>query len=88
MRRRALAAAANLGALGKSLAPKPDLRLEVPVGTEPTLDRAALAEARYQRELQTATRRALLGKRSDETTPVPAFDTLPAEQKEKVLATL
>ncbi len=82
------AAAANLGALGKSLAPKQDLRLEVPIGAEPVLDGAALAEARYQHELQAATRKAVLGKRSDESTPVPAFATLPAEQQEKVLATL
>jgi hypothetical protein len=83
------AAAERLGALGKSLAPKPDLRLEVPIGAEASLDGAALAEARYQRELQTAMRKALLGKkRSDETTPVPAFETLPTEQKEQVLATL
>ena len=83
------AAAASLGALGKSLAPKPDLRLEVPIGAEASLDGAALAEVRYQRELQTAMRKALPGrKRSDETTPMPAFDTLPSEQQEKVLATL
>jgi len=83
------AAAANLGALGKSLAPKPDLRLEVPIGAEASLDGAALAEVRYQRELQAAMRGTLLGKkRSDETTPVPAFETLPPEQKEKILTTL
>jgi len=83
------AAAENLGALGKSLAPKPDLRLEVPIGAAATLDGAALAEARYLRELQTAMRKALLGnKRSDETTPVPEFETLSSEQKEEVLATL
>ena len=82
-------AAESLGALGKSLAPKPDLRLEVPIGADASLDGPALAEARYQRELQAAMRKALLGKkRSDETTPVPAFETLPPEQKEKVLATL
>jgi len=83
------AAAERLGALGKSLAPKPDLRLEVPIGAEAALDGAALAEARYQRELQAASRTALLGKkRTDETTPVPAFETLPAEQQEQVLTTL
>ncbi len=83
------AAAENLGALGRSLAPKPDLRLDVPIGTEASLDGAALAEARYLRELQTAMRKALLGnKGSDETTPVPEFATLSSEQKEKVLATL
>jgi uncharacterized protein involved in outer membrane biogenesis len=83
------AAAESLGALGKSLAPKPDLRLEVPIGADASLDGAALAEARYQRELQAAMRKVLLGKkRSDETTPVPAFETLPPEQKEKVLTIL
>ena len=83
------AAAERLGALGKSLAPKPDLRLEVPIGAEASLDGAALAAARYQRELQAASRQALLGKkRTDETTPVPAFETLQPEQKEKVLTAL
>ena len=82
------AAAESLAALGKSLAPKPDLRLEVPIGAEATLDGAALAEARFRRELQAATRKALLDKRSDETSAVSAFETLPAEQQEKVLTTL
>ena len=83
------AAAERLGALGKSLAPKPDLRLEVPIGADASLDGAALAEARYQRELQAASRKALLGKkRVDETTPVPAFATLPPDQQDKVLTTL
>jgi hypothetical protein len=83
------AVAANLGALGKSLAPKPDLRLEVPIGAEATLDGAALAEARYQRELQAAMRKTLLGRKGgDETAPVPTFATLPAEQQEKVLTAL
>ena len=83
------AIAANLGALGKSLAPKPDLRLDVPIAAEASLDGAALAEARYQRELQAAMRKALLGRnRNDETTPVPAFEALSSEQREKVLATL
>jgi hypothetical protein len=83
------AAAASLGALGKSLAPKPDLRLEVPIGADAALDGAALAEARYQHELQTASRKALLGKKNaDETTPVPAFATLSTEQQDKVLTTL
>jgi hypothetical protein len=83
------AAAERLGALGRSLAPKPDLRLEVPIGADASLDGAALADARYQRELQAASRRALLGKkRTDETTPVPAFATLPPDQQDKVLTTL
>jgi uncharacterized protein involved in outer membrane biogenesis len=82
-------AAERLGALGRSLAPKPDLRLEVPIGAEASLDGAALTEARFQRELQAASRQALLGKkRTDESTPVPAFETLPPEQKEKILTAL
>jgi hypothetical protein len=83
------AAAERLGALGRSLAPKPDLRLEVPIGADASLDGTALAEARYERELQAATRKALLGKnRADETTPAPAFATLPPDQQDKVLTTL
>ena len=83
------AAAERLGALGKSLAPKPDLRLEVPIGADASLDGAALAEARYQRELQAASRKALLGKKgADETMPVPAFATLPPDQQDKVLTML
>ena len=82
-------AAERLGALGKSLAPKADLRLEVPFGTDPALDGAALAEARYQRELQVAARTVLLGKkRDDDETPAPSFETLPLDQREKVLTAL
>jgi hypothetical protein len=82
-------AAERLGALGKSLAPKSDLRLDVPIGTDPSLDGAALAEARYQRELQSASRKVLLGKkRADEAATVPAFATLSPEQQDQVLTML
>ncbi|MBP6106821.1 MAG: DUF748 domain-containing protein [Steroidobacteraceae bacterium] len=83
------AAAERLGALGRSLAPKPDLRLEVPIGADAALDGAALADARYQRELQAAMRQALLGrKHADGSAPVPAFATLSPAQQDKVLTTL
>jgi hypothetical protein len=83
------AAAERLGALGKSLAPKTDLRLEVPIGADAALDGAALAEARYQRELQAATRKVVLGKKSaDEAQAAPAFDTLSPEQQDRVLTAL
>ncbi len=83
------AAAERLAALGKSLAPKADLRLEVPIGSDAALDGEALAQARFQRELEAATRSVLLGKkRDDATATVPAFDTLPAERREAVLVAL
>jgi hypothetical protein len=83
------AAAERLAALGKSLAPKADLRLEVPVGSDAALDGEALAQARFQRELDAATRSVLLGKkRDDATATVPAFDTLPLERQEAVLVAL
>ncbi len=82
-------AAERLGALGKSLAPKTDLRLDVPIGADASLDGAALAEGRYQRELQTASRKVLLGKkRADEAATVPAFATLSPEQQDEVLTAL
>jgi uncharacterized protein involved in outer membrane biogenesis len=83
------AAAERLAALGKSLAPKADLRLEVPLGTDATIDGEALAQARFQRELEAATRSVLLGrKRDDPSATVPAFDTLPPERREAVLVAL
>jgi hypothetical protein len=83
------AAAERLAALGKSLAPKADLRLEVPIGSDAALDGEALAQARFQRELEAATRSVLLGrKRDDATATVPAFDTLPPERREAVLVAL
>jgi uncharacterized protein involved in outer membrane biogenesis len=83
------AAAERLGALGKSLAPKSDLRLEIPIGADPTLDGEALAQARYQRELETAMRATLQGKKAaGDGDALPAFDTLPPDRREKVLTAL
>jgi hypothetical protein len=81
------AAAERLNALGKALAPKPDLRIEVPIGAEPALDGEALAEANYQRALATAMGTTLNGKKKTEA-PLPAFDTLPADRREEVLTAL
>ena len=78
------AAAERLGALGKSLAPKADLRLEVPIGADATLDGAALAEARYQRELRGGdARTVLLGKKKAPTRRrrCPRSTTLPPDQQ-------
>ncbi|HET7204554.1 MAG TPA: DUF748 domain-containing protein [Steroidobacteraceae bacterium] len=80
----------RLGALGKSLAPKPDLRLEVPIGVDAGLDGQALAQARYEQELQGAMRAVLLGKRrrADAAPALPAFDTLEPDRKVDVLTSL
>jgi hypothetical protein len=83
------AAVERLAALGRSLAPKTDLRLEVPIGNDATLDGEALAQARFQRELDAAARTVLLGrKRDDASATVPAFDSLPPERREAVLVAL
>jgi uncharacterized protein involved in outer membrane biogenesis len=82
-------AAERLNALGKSLAPKADLRIEVPIGVDATLDGAALAEASYQRALATAMSTTLHGKRkAGDAAPLPAFETLPEERREDVLVAL
>ncbi|MDH5246228.1 MAG: DUF748 domain-containing protein, partial [Betaproteobacteria bacterium] len=82
-------AAEHLNALGKSLAPKPDLRIEVPIGVDATLDGAALAAARYERELAAAMRSTLRGKKkADDPAPLPAFETLPEDKREAVLTAL
>ena len=84
------AATERLGALGRSLAPKTDLRLEVPIGVDTGLDGDALAEARYEQELEAAMQSVLRGKRrgNDEAASVPAFDTLDPERRLDVLAAL
>ncbi|HEX9207134.1 MAG TPA: DUF748 domain-containing protein [Steroidobacteraceae bacterium] len=80
----------RLVALGKSLAPKEDLRLEVPAGTDPELDGKALAQARYDRELAAALGEVLHGKKKKGAEPpaLPAFDTLEPDQKIDVLSVL
>lgn len=82
-------AAERLNALGKSLAPKADLRVEIPIGVDATLDGAALAEASYQRALAAAMRTTLRGKKkADDAGPLPAFDALPEDKREDVLVAL
>jgi hypothetical protein len=82
-------AAERLNALGKSLAPKTDLRLDVPIGVDAALDGEALAQARFQRELEIAMGTTLHGKKArDAALSLPAFDTLPAERRESVLTAL
>jgi hypothetical protein len=83
-------AAERLGALGRSLASKPDLRLDVPIGIDATVDGAALAQARYAQALAGATTAVLGGRRrgDDPPPPPPAFDTLEPERQREVLERL
>jgi hypothetical protein len=82
------ATAQALAALGKSLAPKEDLRLEIPVGTDPEIDGKALAALRYDRELALALAEVLQGGRKKEAAVPPAFDSLEPGQKIDVLSAL
>ena len=78
----------RLAGLGKALAPKAGIRLKVPIGALADLDLASLTEQRYAAELQSATRRVLLGKKAAEDKPVPGFDTLEPDKKIDVLTDL
>ncbi len=85
------AQAEHLAALGKSLAPKTDLRLEVPIGFDAELDGQALTQARYDQELGLAMTKVLHGgrhKAGAETPALPAFDTLEPERRLDVLEAL
>ncbi len=64
--------AGRLAALAKSLAEKPQLKLDVPIGVVAELDRPALAEQAFRAALGTA----------------PAFETLEPKQQIEVLSAL
>jgi uncharacterized protein involved in outer membrane biogenesis len=83
-------AAERLGALGRSLVPKEDLRLDVPLAAEATADGAALASQRYERELAEAVRTVLQGgrRRAADDQASPPSATLEPGQQRKVLAAL
>ncbi len=84
------ATAERLAALGRSLAPKPELQLEVPIGADPELDGDALADARFRRELDLV--RARTGGKAqpsdDDAVALPPFDTLEPGRRLDVLAAL
>ncbi len=80
-------AAAALATLGKGLVQKPGIRLEVPSGVAPELDRPGLIEQRYQEQLSAATA-AHLHRRENDPAPLPAFATLPPKQQIDILTAL
>jgi len=81
------ASAERLAALAGALVDKAELRLDVPIGTVAELDRPALAERRYRQQLNGATA-AALGRKPEDKTPLPPFDTLPPQQRLEVLGAL
>jgi hypothetical protein len=80
-------AAGALATLAKGLVQKPGIRLEVPSGVSPELDRPGLIEQSYQQQLSAATA-AHLHRREADKSPLPAFSTLPPRQQIDILSAL
>jgi hypothetical protein len=74
----------RLSALAKSLAEKPELKLDVPIGSLPEMDRPALAERAYSATVANMVA-ARFGKKD---APAPAYETLEPSQKVEVLTAL
>jgi uncharacterized protein involved in outer membrane biogenesis len=81
------ATAERLGALAQSLVEKPELKLDVPIGTLPELDRPALADRAYRSALE-AVLTMRYAKAAKKGEPVPAFDSLGTEERIEVLGAL
>jgi hypothetical protein len=78
------ATAERLGTLARSLAEKPELMLDVPIGSLPELDRPAVAERTYR----AAREAAVAGRYGKKDAPPPAYETLEPKQKIEVLTSL
>ena len=81
------ATAERLGVLAKSLAEKPELKLDVPIGAVPDLDRPALAERAYRVAVAGAVT-ARFGTKGKGEVPPPAYEDLEPKQQAEVLASL
>jgi len=79
------ATAERLGALAKSLVEKPELKLDVPIGALPEVDRPALAERAYRTAVDGAVA-ARFGK--DTRKDAPAYASLEPRQQIEVLTAL
>jgi hypothetical protein len=75
--------AERLGALGKSLVDKPELKLDIPIGTVSDLDGPALAERAYQAALEAAA-----ATQSRKGVEAPAYESLDDAQKIDALTAL
>jgi Domain of Unknown Function (DUF748) len=80
-------AAGALATLAKGLVQKPGIRLEIPSGIAPELDRPGLIERRYQEQLSSATA-AHLHRREGDTSPLPAFSTFRPKEQIEILSAL
>jgi outer membrane protein OmpA-like peptidoglycan-associated protein len=81
------ATAERLDALAKSLAERPELKLDVPIGALPDIDRPALTERAYQAALADAIA-SRKSKDAQPDAPAPTFETLEPNQRIEVLAAL
>jgi len=81
------ATAERLDALAKSLAERPELKLDVPIGAVPDIDRPALTERAYQAALAAAVA-SRKSKDAQSDSPTPAFETLEPNQRIAVLTAL
>jgi len=79
------ATAQRLGALASSLAEKPELRLDVPIGAVPDVDRPALAERAYAAAVDQAIT-TVFAKQIQMSGSAPAFESLEPKQQIEVLA--
>ena len=80
-------AAASLATLAKGLVQKPGIRLEVPAGVVPELDRPALIDQLYQAQLASAMA-AKRHRSADDTSPLPALSTLKPKEQIEILSAL
>jgi uncharacterized protein involved in outer membrane biogenesis len=81
------ATAERLGALAKSLVEKPELKLDVPLGALAEIDLPALNERAYRSAVDGAVT-ARFARKARQGEPIPAYDTLAAEEKAEVLTAL
>ena len=79
--------AERLGALAKSLAEKPELKLDVPIGALADLDQPALKEQAYRSAVEGAVA-AHFAKKVKQGEPVPSYAALEADKKIDVLTEL
>jgi hypothetical protein len=77
----------RLAALAQSLAEKPELQLDVPIGVVAEVDRPALAERAYLAAVDGAIQLEF-ARQVQKGQPAPAYATLEAEQKVAVLSRL
>jgi hypothetical protein len=78
----------RLANLGKALAPKEGLHLDVPIGALAAIDEDALVTQRYDAERQAAVTRTLGGKKVKSGADLPTFDALEPDQQVAVLTDL